>query len=166
MHYGKDSMDQKTDMVVQLVNNIAKNLGNAVLFTFKAQGHHWNVEGNDFTQYHNFFGEIYEDVQESIDPMAENLRKLDVKAPHNLVDFAQLSSLQDSPECKTVQMMLQDLLDANAQFIEDMNQGLELAGKCREHGIADFLGTRIDTHKKWQWMIRSHMKKTVPSYRK
>ena len=166
MHYDKGSDDQMSDVMVMLVNNLAKNLGNSIIFTFKAQGHHWNVEGDTFTQYHDFFGMIYEDVQESIDPMAENIRKLDVKAPHNLVEFAQMSSLEDAPECKNVQMMLKDLFKANAQFVEDLNEGIELAEKCREYGIADFLTERVDMQKKWHWMIRSHMKKTVPSYRK
>jgi len=151
-------MHEKNSFRNELINNVARNLGNAVVLTFKAQGHHWNVEGMKFHMFHEFFGEIYEDVQESIDPMAENLRKMDVKAPFRLIEFAKYSDIEDSPECNTVYDMLNDLHDSNAIFIDSMNKGLELAEKCREYGIADFLGTRIDMHKKWQWQIKSHMK--------
>jgi starvation-inducible DNA-binding protein len=156
MHGDGMEYDMKK-MRTQLMNNIARNLSNTVIFSFKAQGHHWNVKGMKFHMFHEFFGEIYEDVQDSIDPMAENLLKLGSHAPHNLVEFAKYSALEDSPECKNVQMMLEDLSRANQVFIEDLNQGIELAGKCREYGIADFLGVRVDMQKKWQWQITAHL---------
>jgi starvation-inducible DNA-binding protein len=146
------------ESTARLINNVARNLGNAVVFTFKAQGHHWNVRGMKFHMFHAFFAEIYEDIQSSIDPLAENLLKLGVKAPQNLIEFAQLSSLEDSPECVDVSDMLKDLYQANARFIEDLNQGIEAAEACREYGVADFYGSRIDAHKTWQWQIEAHLK--------
>jgi starvation-inducible DNA-binding protein len=153
------------EKIPHLINNVAKNLGNAVIFTFKAQGHHWNVEGMKFHMFHAFFAEIYEDVQSSIDPMAENLLKLGVRAPHNLVQFAEHSSLSDSPECFDVYDMLKDLYSANSQFISDLSDGIELASGCGEHGIDDFLTARFDMHKKWQWQIKAHMKTDAPKGR-
>jgi len=151
-------MHNKAKEFPELVNNLARNLGNAVVFTFKAQGHHWNVEGMKFHMFHEFFGEIYEDVQDSIDPMAENILKCGNKAPFRLIEFAKYSEIEDSPECNNVYDMLKDLYESNAVFIESMNRGVELAEKCREYGVADFLGVRIDMHKKWQWQIKAHLK--------
>ena len=149
----------------ELASNIASNLGNAVIFTFKAQGHHWNVEGMKFHMFHEFFGEIYEEVQTSIDPMAENLRKMDIKAPFTLIEFAKYADIVDpTTDCSDVWMMLEDLRDSNEVFIDSLTRGFELAEKCREYGIADFLGARIDMHKKWQWQILSHMKESKKSY--
>ena len=34
---------------------------------YKAHSSHWNIEGADFPQYHEFFGDIYEAVYDSID---------------------------------------------------------------------------------------------------
>ena len=147
------------DAKAELVNNVARNLGNAVVFTFKAQGFHWNVEGMKFHMFHEFFGEIYEDVQGSIDPMAENLRKMDVKAPFTLIEFAKYADIDDpSTDCSDVRMMLEDLRDSNDIFIEALNRGFEISEKCREYGISDFFGSRIDMHKKWQWQINAHLK--------
>ena len=44
----------------ELVEALAQNLSNAVVLYFKAHGHHWNVMGPDFAEFHEFFGEIYE----------------------------------------------------------------------------------------------------------
>jgi starvation-inducible DNA-binding protein len=50
-------------------------------YYLKAHFFHWNVEGPDFSQYHELFGKIYEEVYESIDPFAENIRKLGAYTP-------------------------------------------------------------------------------------
>lgn len=142
----------------ELINNVARNLGNSVVFLFKAQGHHWNVEGMKFHMLHAFFAEIYEDVQESVDPMAENLLKMGVKAPYRLIEFAKYSDIEDSPECNNAYDMLKDLYESNAIFINSLNAGVELAEKCTEYGVADFLVSRVDMQKKWQWQIKAHMK--------
>lgn len=141
----------------KLINSLARNLGNSVIFTFKAQGHHWNVLGMKFHMFHAFFAEIYEDVQESIDPMAENMLQLGSKAPHNLVDFAKFGSLEDSPECKNPQMMLEDLSAANKVFLGDLREAIKLASECGEPDVEDFLVGRVDMHKKWQWQIDAHL---------
>ncbi len=50
-------------------------------FYLKAHYFHWNVEGPDFQEYHKLFETIYEEVYESIDPFAENIRKLGSYTP-------------------------------------------------------------------------------------
>jgi ribonuclease R len=46
----------------ELVEALARLLGDNVVMYTKAHGHHWNVTGRDFSQFHEFFQEIYEDV--------------------------------------------------------------------------------------------------------
>jgi starvation-inducible DNA-binding protein len=36
---------------------------------------HWNVTGPNFASMHEFFGDLYTDVYESIDPIAEKHAK-------------------------------------------------------------------------------------------
>ena len=64
------------NMMVQkpeLVEALAEVLGNNVVMYFKAHGHHWNVTGRDFSQFHDFFAMIYEDMLEQFDPVAEDM---------------------------------------------------------------------------------------------
>ena len=56
-------------------------LANTYAMYFKAQGHHWNVEGKDFSQMHDFFSGIYEELIGAADTIAEEIRALDVFAP-------------------------------------------------------------------------------------
>jgi starvation-inducible DNA-binding protein len=56
-------------------------------FYLKAHNFHWNVEGPDFKQYHDLFGDIYEEVYESIDLFAEQIRGLGTYVPASYHSF-------------------------------------------------------------------------------
>ena len=53
-----------------LADLLKKLLASSNSFVIKAQNFHWNVEGPDFPQYHEFFGNIYEEVYNTIDAQA------------------------------------------------------------------------------------------------
>ena len=57
--------------------------------SIKAQNFHWNVEGDNFPQYHEFFGNFYEEVYSAVDKIAEYIRTLDsiVNAINNIIFF-------------------------------------------------------------------------------
>jgi starvation-inducible DNA-binding protein len=40
---------------------------NVTVMYYKTHQYHWNLEGIEFTQYHDFFGDLYQDVYNSID---------------------------------------------------------------------------------------------------
>jgi starvation-inducible DNA-binding protein len=70
-------------------------LANTYVLYFKTHSFHWNVEGIHFTQYHDFLGNVYQDVYGSIDPIAEFLRKLDDYAPKSLDEMFNYKTLNE-----------------------------------------------------------------------
>jgi len=56
-------------------------------FYLKLHFFHWNVEGPNFPQYHELFGDLYSDVHGSVDNYAEHLRALQAYAPGSLGRF-------------------------------------------------------------------------------
>lgn len=131
-------------------------LGDVVTFYFRAHGYHWNVKGQDFSQYHELFGEIYEDAYGSVDPIAENMLKMGVDAPYRLSEFVSNRTLQDSAATPTEpRAMASDLLAANRQVLTTLNMAFTTANAANEQGIANFLAERIDMHQKWSWQLQS-----------
>ena len=49
-------------------------LASTYAYTIKSQLFHWNVEGPDFGELHEFFSNIYEDAYSAVDPIAEYIR--------------------------------------------------------------------------------------------
>ena len=142
----------------QLIEKLRVLLGSVVAFKFKAHGYHWNVEGDDFPQFHDFFGEIYEDAEGSIDPIAENLRKLNVYAPFKLTRFQELSIIPDTEVTSEPEEMARDLLAANELLIALLMDTFDQASSARQQGIANFIADRIDMHQKWSWQLRASTK--------
>lgn len=144
----------------ELVNSLANCLGNTVVFYFKAHGHHWNVMGSDFAEFHSFFEEIYEDAYSAIDPLAENMRKLGAPAPYKLAEFARLADIKDGDIGVNAMAMCQDLLDSNNILISCLKESFDVSQKVNEQGIANFIAERIDMHQKWRWQLTSYLSTT------
>jgi len=133
---------------------------NVTVMYYKVHQFHWNVEGIEFTQYHEFFGDLYEDIYNSIDPIAENLRKLNEYAPVSLDELFKYKTLNEET---TRLVLLSDILaslnKANEEVLISLNNVFDLATKNKKQGIANFVADRIDTHEKHGWWLRASAKK-------
>jgi starvation-inducible DNA-binding protein len=127
-------------------------------FVLKAQNFHWNVEGPLFVQLHELFGNIYEEVYGSIDTFAEELRALQIYTPASLQKFSMLSLVQDENEITDFQSMLRELLADSEKMAQLYKVVFDMAEANGDHGLADFLAGRQDSHKKHSWMLRSCLK--------
>ena len=128
-------------------------------FAIKSQFFHWNVEGSDFAQLHEFFGELYEEVNDnSIDRTAEFIRTLDDYTPGSFERFAELSVIQGQTKVPRARLMLEELLSDNTQVIDLLNQCFAEAEQENQQGIANFIAERLDAHGKHSWMLRSFLK--------
>lgn len=128
-------------------------------FVIKAQQFHWNVEGPDFAQLHEFFGDIYNEVYDnSIDRTAEYIRTLEEYTPGSFERFGELSQIQGQTKIPRARLMLEELLSDNSKLIDLLNQCFGAAEEERQEGIANFIAERIDAHGKWGWQLKSFLK--------
>lgn len=142
----------------ELIKSLKVLVSDVVTFYFMAHGYHWNVEGQDFSQYHSLFSEIYEDAYSSIDPIAENIRKLDDYAPFSLQKFLDLRTLEFKDVQPNPKAMAKSLLTANEALLKSLKKAFDEAQKQNEQGIMNFLADRIDNHNKWSWQLRASTK--------
>jgi len=128
------------------------------LFYLQAHYYHWNVEGRHFSQDHELFGKVYEEVYGEIDKFAEEIRTLGTYAPGVFDRFMDLSQIEQEARVVDAEEMYSKLIDSNAKVIEILTELFEMLEANRLHGFADFIGGRIDSHNKHQWMLRSTLK--------
>jgi starvation-inducible DNA-binding protein len=142
-----------------LADNLKTLLATEYAFSLKAQLFHWNVEGPDFAQLHEFFGELYEEVyNNSIDRTAEYIRTLDDYAPGSYERFSELSIIKGQTKIPRARLMIEELLADNGQMIELLNECFAAAEAENQQGIANFVAERLDAHGKHGWMLRSFLK--------
>ena len=146
----------------ELISRLKQWQANSVVLYSTAHGFHWNVEGALFTQYHAFFEQIYTDVYETIDTIAEWQRKLDAPAPFTLGEFVSLNTYGDvtSPSNSPL-VMSQILLEMIEKMISDIKDLFDVATSSREQGLANFCADRQDKLEFWAWWLRSSIKTTV-----
>jgi starvation-inducible DNA-binding protein len=135
-------------------------LASSFSFYLKATNFHWNVEGPDFPQYHEFLGNLYAEVYASIDLVAEYIRTLDSYAPGSLTRYSELTIIQDQLMIPKAELMMEELSADNAKIIELLNHCFASAENENQQGVANFIAERLDAHQKHGWMLRSILKKT------
>ena len=142
-----------------LADSLKTLLATEYAFVIKAQFFHWNVEGSDFAQLHEFFGELYEEVYDnSIDRTAEYIRTLDDYTPGSFERFLELSAITGQTKVPRARLMIEELLANNMQMIDLLNETFAVAEQENQQGIANFVAERIDAHGKHGWMLRSFLK--------
>ena len=142
-----------------LADSLKHLLANSYSFVIKAQQFHWNVEGSDFPQYHEFLGDLYEEVYGSIDKIAEYIRTLGVYTPGSMERFIELSDIKGQTMIPRAELMFAELEKDNQILLDCLNRCFELAGQEKQRGIENFIAERLDAHAKHGWMLRSILKK-------
>jgi starvation-inducible DNA-binding protein len=138
-----------------LVEMMKKVLADTFAMYLKSHNYHWNVEGSNFPQYHEFFGNLYEELHGAVDPIAEQIRALDAYAPGSFSRFMELTDIQDELNVPLGTDMARKLLSDNQLVLNTLNMTFKLAEQFDQQGLMDFLAGRIDTHNKHAWMLRS-----------
>jgi starvation-inducible DNA-binding protein len=138
-----------------LIEIMRKVLADTFAMYLKAHNYHWNVEGPNFPQYHDFFGKLYEELHGAVDPIAEEIRSLDAYAPGSFSRFMELTEIEDEMNVPMAREMALKLLRDNDTVLNTLNVAFKLADQFDRQGLADFVAGRIDVHNKHAWMLRS-----------
>ena len=150
------------NQVPDLNEELTELLADVFSFYLRAHGAHWNVKGSDFSEYHKLFNEIYEDVYGSVDPIAENLRKLGSLAPFTFPSLIALRTIEDAPTTLQDPMALAgDLLTVNDIVIDQISDAFDCATAYGQQGVANFLADRLDKHQFWKWQLTASLGQEV-----
>ena len=142
-----------------LADDLKTLLATQYALSIKAQFFHWNVEGPDFAQLHEFFGNFYEEVYgNSIDKTAEYIRSLDDYTPGSFERFSELSAIAGQLRVPRARIMIEELLTDTTLLIDLLNHCFAAAEQENQQGIANFIAERLDAMAKHAWMLRSFLK--------
>lgn len=121
----------------------------------KAQYYHWNVEGPDFVQYHEFLGELYAELFAAVDGLAEHVRQLEAFAPGAQRMLTELTSIQGDVTVPAALDMIRRLAADNEIVLEGLALCYLAAEDQHEYGLSNHLQSRIEIHNKHRWMLKS-----------
>ena len=142
----------------QLIEKMKVYHASNFAFYLKTHFFHWNVEGPNFPQYHDFFANIYNDVWAAADTIAEHIRALESYAPGSFTRFSSLSIISDQIDPVPASEMITLLMADNIKLINVIAELDKIASDAGEIGLSNFLQSRHEVHKKHQWMLRATSK--------
>jgi starvation-inducible DNA-binding protein len=142
----------------QLIQQLKVILGTNFALYLKSHNFHWNIEGKDFPQYHDFLNGFYNDVWAQNDTIAEHIRQLDAYAPGSMTRFLELADIEEQLNVPPALSMFTELKSDNDRFIIHLRAGIAAADMAGEPAVSNFLQDILGAHQKKAWMLRSIVK--------
>ena len=142
----------------ELIVAVKKVLADTFVMYYKTHSYHWNVEGSNFPQYHEFLQNIYEELFASVDTIAEHIRQIDGYAPTSLMELKSYSMISEDEDVVSAMSMIDRLIDPNNLFLASLMMAYQTAEQATEIGLSNFLQDRVAAHQKHGWMLKSTTK--------
>ena len=142
----------------EIADGLSHVLADAYTLYLKTHNFHWNGTGPRFNALHTMFETQYSEQWTALDEIAERIRALGFNAPGSYTEFAQLSSIKETPgQTGTLAWhdMVQQLVSGNEAFCRTARKVLKAADSAGDDPSVDLLTTRLQTHEKYAWMLRS-----------
>ena len=143
----------------QLIQQLKVILGTNFALYLKSHNYHWNIEGPNFSQYHDFLNGFYNEVWAQTDLIAEHIRYLDSYTPGSMERFLELADITEAVDVVPSAMaMMSELKSDNDRFIIHLRAGIAAANQADEPAVSNFLQDLLGAHQKKAWMLRSIIK--------
>jgi len=142
----------------EVANRLQVILSDEQVLYSKTRNYHWNVEGPSFLEYHKLFEQLYTELAECIDEVAERIRKIGHFALGRLQDFLQQARLLEGEYTNDSKTQLQNLLNDHETLIRELRVDIDdVEEKFKDAGTADFLTGLLKDHERWAWFLRSYL---------
>jgi len=146
------------DLSPDALREIALMLNGLVADAFalyvKTKNFHWHVTGPHFRDYHLLLDEQAEQIFESIDPIAERVRKLGAMTLRSAGQIAQMTRIKGN-EADYVDplAMLEELRNDNKAMADRMREAHDTCDEHRDVATASLLENLIDETERRMWFL-------------
>jgi starvation-inducible DNA-binding protein len=154
------SIGIKPDLTAKVALELSHILADEFVLYTKTRNAHWNVEGPDFFDKHKFFESQYEQLDETMDDVAERIRSIGHYAPATLREYLKLTKLSEqSREANDSKGYIKELLSDHESIIVHLRENISrFADEYKDLGTSDFITGLMEMHEKMAWMLRAHLK--------
>ena len=104
-----------------------EQVGNLLVFYVKLHNYHWFVRGMQFHRLHELFEEMYDEITETYDAVAERMLMLEMKPVATLKDSLAVATLKEATGTETVKEMIQNVLND----YKHLNEALKKSRSCK-----------------------------------
>ncbi len=140
---------------MNLEQNLNELLSDLNVFYRKLQNYHWNVTGQDFFQAHSKLEELYNEINEQIDEVAEHILILGEEPLGTLKDYLEKTNITEAENKKIQsQAVFQTILKDYKKLLEKVTEIKEKADEQKEYSTSALMDDYILDYSKIIWMLK------------
>jgi len=137
-----------------VVRHLQRQVANAFLLYANYKRYHWQTFGPLFRDLHKLFDKLAEEVQETLDELAERLRMIGQDPIATPAEVMEATSVKPAPLGLTMREMVEQA-DAHAVIvIREMREAIREADEAEDPGTADLFTRFVQIHEKHEWFLR------------
>jgi starvation-inducible DNA-binding protein len=139
----------------KIAQGLSRLLADTYTLYLKTHNFHWNVKGPMFQTLHLMFETQYTELALAVDLIAERIRALGYPAPGTYSEYAQLSSITETPGVPKAKEMIALLVEGQEAVVRTARSIFPVVEEVNDEPTADLLTQRMQVHEKTAWMLRS-----------
>jgi len=129
-------------------------IADAFALYVKTKNYHWHLYGPHFNDYHKMFDEQAEAIFDSIDEMAERVRKIGGTTIRSISHISQLQTIEDDNEdLVSPEKMVRRLAEDNGRMAKALHDAIHVCDKNRDLGTSNLLQDVLDKTDRRVWFL-------------
>lgn len=145
------------DKSSQLADRLNALLANYSVFYQNSRGFHWNIKGDKFFILHEKFEELYTDLFQKIDEIAERILTLGHAPEHRFTAYGQHAQIAETTDVSDGRTCVEDILRSFQVLIEMQREILDLSGEIGDEGTNAMMSDYIREQEKLVWMYSAFL---------
>jgi starvation-inducible DNA-binding protein len=129
-------------------------IADAFALYVKTKNFHWHLNGPHFNDYHLMFDEQASAIFDSIDVMAERVRKIGGSTIKSIGHIAQLQTIEDdNNELVSAEMMVKRLAEDNGKIAKSIRDAIVVCDRNRDSATSNQLQDILDKTERRKWFL-------------
>jgi starvation-inducible DNA-binding protein len=146
-----DLTGQEVRAVTEAVNPL---IADAFALYLKTKNFHWHLSGSHFRDFHLLFDEHADQIFDSIDVMAERVRKVGGLTIKSISHIGQLQTIEDdNNESVPAGEMIGRLLDDNGHIAKKIRNAIDVCDRRRDSATSNELQSILDQTERRKWFL-------------
>ena len=148
-----DYLHLNESAVANVVTGLQQLLADYQVFYTNLRGFHWNIKGHGFFVLHGKFEDLYNDVAEKVDELAERVLTLGGTPDNRFSEYLKVAKIQEVAGVCCGDEALKNVLDTYSYLIGEERKVLAAASEAGDETTVGMLSEYLAGQEKMVWML-------------
>jgi starvation-inducible DNA-binding protein len=146
--------DLKPEEVRSIVEAVNPIIADAFALFTKTKNYHWHIASSHFRDYHLLLDEQADSIMDSVDPLAERVRRIGGTTIRSIAHISQMQSIaDDNHDYVPPDKMIQELIKDNRLMAERQRAAIEICEDKRDTATSNTLQEILNETEKRIWFL-------------